>query len=280
MRPFHAFAMTCLLGLSLAAAPAAAQTSAGGQAGTQGQTGTTGQSGEGGMTAGQTGDTSASQSGRMRQDDPQKFVEKAAISNMAEIQLSQLAQQRAQDPDVKQFAQMMVDEHTKAQNELQQAASASNYTIPASLDSKHQKTYDKLSNLNGGEFDRAYMKAMVKAHEDTAKLLEKRVGKSNTYGSTGTSGTSGTAGTSGTSTSGSTSGSTTGAVTGTGETGATQGSQGSVGTSGSPAAPMSIDSWAAQTLPSVQQHLQHAKDLEKRVKNESKNDKNDRHSRY
>jgi putative membrane protein len=268
MRPFHAFAMTCLLGLSLAAAPAAAQTSAGGQAGTQGQTGTTGQSGEGGMTAGQTGDTSASQHGRMRQDDPQKFVEKAAISNMAEIQLSQLAQQRAQDPDVKQFAQMMVDEHTKAQNELQQAASASNYTIPASLDSKHQKTYDKLSNLNGAEFDRAYMKAMVNAHEDAAKLLEKRVGKSNTYGTAGTSGTSGSTTSS------------SGAMTGTGETGGTQGSQGSVGTSGSSAAPMSIDSWAAQTLPSVQQHLQHAKDLEKQVKNEGRNDKSDHHSRY
>jgi putative membrane protein len=226
----------------------------------------------------------------------QKFVEKAAMSNMAEIELGRLAQERAQDPEVKQFAQMMIDAHTKAHSELQQAASGAGVTIPSSLDEKHQKNQQKLSNLNGSEFDREYMKLMVKAHKDTQKLLEKRVRNAGasvtqTAGVTGSDPSaagaavsgSGTETTTGTTPSGAqgTSGSSSSGTAGTSGTSGSSSSE-AAGTSGSASAsasessaPATIDSWAANTLPNVQQHLQQAQELEKRVKDNAKNNAQD-----
>jgi len=88
--------------------------------------------GQGGPPAGAPGSTVPSpiatpppdrvDTGKPAQSDAQKFFEKAAIANMAEIKLGQLATQRAESADVKQFGQMMVDEHTKALDQLKQAA--------------------------------------------------------------------------------------------------------------------------------------------------------------
>jgi putative membrane protein len=295
MRTSNNWAMACAVAFALASAvPAVAQSGGSGQSGSgsamdSGQSGT--MSGAGG--SGQTGSTApAGQGNEGRQvgrDNPQadlqKFVENAALSNMAEIQLGQLAQQKAQDPEVKQFAQTMIDAHTKAQSELQQAASASGLAVPSSLDSKHQKIHDKLSNLNGAAFDKQYLKVMVDAHNDARKLLEKRAGKQNANasyrgsgsdigGTGGTAGASGTAGTSGTATSGTT------GTSGTSGTGVETGTSSTSGmTSASASGAAAIDSWAATTLPDVQHHLQMAKDLEKRVRDAgkaSKNDKNDK----
>jgi putative membrane protein len=206
-------------------------------------------------------------------DDLQKFVEKAALNNMAEIELGQLAQSRAQDPEVKQFAQMMIDTHTKAQTELQQAASSSGITVPSSLDEKHQKAQQKLSNLNGAEFDREYMKLMVKSHKDTQKLLENRVRNASLTESAGVSGSSGSAASGGTSGSGTETTSGTSGTSGSAtETAGTSGS-GSVSASASAGSSASIDSWASSTLSEVQQHLQQAQDLEKRIKDSGKSDK-------
>ncbi len=140
----------------------------GGQAGTSGAGSNTSVAG-----GGQSG-TDANGGQSSRGDERQQFIEKAAIANMAEIQLGQLAATNAQDPQVKQFAQMMVSEHTQALDQLRSAAGSS--TLPSSLDKKHQKLHDKLSKLQGAEFDRAYIDAMVDAHKDTAKLLSKRAG--------------------------------------------------------------------------------------------------------
>jgi putative membrane protein len=106
------------------------------------------------MSPPQTGMSEADRA-REAMSDTQKFVEKAAIANMAEIQLGQLAETRAQSPDVKAFAQMMVTDHTKALDELKQSAGPA--TIPTALDKKHQKLHDKLSKLSGAEFDKKYM---------------------------------------------------------------------------------------------------------------------------
>ncbi len=102
-----------------------------------------------------------------------KFVREAAIANMAEIEAGKLAQQKASDPKVKQFAQHMVDDHTKASQQLQQLASSKGAQLPGEVDRKHKRLMDKLSKADGDDFDRHYMRAQVDDHEKTVKLFEK-----------------------------------------------------------------------------------------------------------
>ena len=92
------------------------------------------------------------------------FVTKALQGNMAEVELGKLGQQRASNDAVKQFAKRMVDDHQKALDELKTIATNQGITVPTTLDAKGQATFDRLSKLNGAEFDRAYMEDMVKDH--------------------------------------------------------------------------------------------------------------------
>jgi len=94
------------------------------------------------------------------------FVTKAAQGGMAEVQLGNLAQQKASNPQVKEFGQRMVTDHTKANDELKSLVASKGITLPTSLDSKDQATMDRLSKLNGAAFDRAYMEDMVKDHKE------------------------------------------------------------------------------------------------------------------
>jgi putative membrane protein len=98
--------------------------------------------------------------------DDKKFVKEAALGGMAEVELGKLATQKAASEAVKQFGQKMVDDHTKANDQLKEVASKENITIPDSLDSKHQSRIEKLSKLSGPEFDKAYIKDQVKDHKE------------------------------------------------------------------------------------------------------------------
>ena len=95
----------------------------------------------------------------------QDFVKHAAQGGMAEVSLGKLAADKASDPDVKQFAQRMVDDHSKANDELTSLAGSKGMQPPASPDPKHQAVMDRLGKLSGAEFDRAYMQAMVGDHD-------------------------------------------------------------------------------------------------------------------
>lgn len=97
--------------------------------------------------------------------DDKKFLKEAAEGGLAEVELGKLASQKASSPEVKQFAQKMVDDHTKANDQLKQVASAENVSVPNELDSKHQSRLDKLSKLSGDSFDKAYVKDQLKDHE-------------------------------------------------------------------------------------------------------------------
>jgi putative membrane protein len=101
--------------------------------------------------------------------DDKKFVKDAAMGGMAEVELGKLATQKASRDDVKQFGQRMVDDHTKANDQLKQVASKENISIPESLDSKHQSRIDKLSKLSGTDFDKAYIKDQLKDHQTDVK---------------------------------------------------------------------------------------------------------------
>ena len=107
-----------------------------------------------------------------RQLDEKKFLKDAAIGGMVKVELGKLAAQKASSDAVKQFAQKIVDDHTKANEEVKQIANKANISLPDSLDSKHQSRIDKLSKLSGAEFDRAYIKDQLKEHQQDVKEFQ------------------------------------------------------------------------------------------------------------
>jgi putative membrane protein len=103
------------------------------------------------------------------------FLEDVAIANMAEIELGRMAVERATNPDVKKFAQMMIDDHTDAGEKLKGAVAKHGITLPTAIDDKHRDTQDKLAKKQGEEFDRDYIDAMVDSHQDVLDKLGSRV---------------------------------------------------------------------------------------------------------
>jgi putative membrane protein len=112
-------------------------------------------------------------SNKMMKSTDAKFAQKAAQGGMAEVQLGQMAAQKGTNADVKAFGQQMVDDHTKANDDLKSVAAKENMTLPTDLSAKDQALQSKLQNLSGEQFDRAYMKAMVKDHEEDVKEFQK-----------------------------------------------------------------------------------------------------------
>jgi putative membrane protein len=121
--------------------------------------------------------TSTSQQQKQKQHLSQKdkqFVHEAAIGGMAEVQLGKLAQQNAQDDQVKQFGARMVQDHSAANDKLQAIAADKGITLPQQLDHKHKQTYDKLSKMKGAQFDRAFMHAMAEDHDKVVKQFRQQ----------------------------------------------------------------------------------------------------------
>jgi len=99
----------------------------------------------------------------------EKFVREAAEGGMAEIALGELATEKASSDEVKKFGQRMVDDHSRAADELKEIASSKGIRVPDRLSAKDRMTKYRLSKLSGEQFDRAYMSDMVKDHtEDVA----------------------------------------------------------------------------------------------------------------
>ena len=116
------------------------------------------------QTGAETGASSGKQSAGMGDTDS-TFVKKAAQGGLAEVELGQLAVQKASSEDVKKFGQRMVDDHTKANEQLKQVAAQKNIELPQQLDAKDKATKARLEKLSGEQFDRAYMRDMVKDHQ-------------------------------------------------------------------------------------------------------------------
>jgi putative membrane protein len=102
------------------------------------------------------------------------FVENQIADGQAEIALGQLASQRASNPAVREFGEMMVRDHQKAGDELKQLASKHNIQLNASIDDEHNDLRERLSKLSGAEFDREYMKAMVEDHEEAVNDTQEK----------------------------------------------------------------------------------------------------------
>jgi len=103
------------------------------------------------------------------------FVHDVGIMNMAEIELSRMALNKAARPDIKLFAQMMINDHGAAGDKLKSAATGSPIDWPGQLDDTHRKTVDDLAKKQGIEFDRDYVEAIVHGHQDLAAKMESRL---------------------------------------------------------------------------------------------------------
>ena len=93
------------------------------------------------------------------------FLREAASSNLMEIRLGQLAQTKASNQAVKQFAQRMITDHTNLENQVASAASGGGQTFTPTMDSRHERQVSRLEGLSGQEFDRAYMSLMIRGHQ-------------------------------------------------------------------------------------------------------------------
>jgi putative membrane protein len=109
---------------------------------------------------------------RLKHSD-ETFVTKAAQGGLAEVELGRLATERGSSPKVKAFGQRMVEDHSRANHELKTIAANQGVMLPASMDSKSMDTKNRLSNLTGAEFDRAYMRDMVTDHKEDVAEFQK-----------------------------------------------------------------------------------------------------------
>ena len=105
--------------------------------------------------------------------DGKEFAKKAAQGGMTEVKLGEMAKDKAESPDVKKFGEMMVEDHSKANEQLKKIAADKGIELPTELDKEHQAMVDKMSKLSGKEFDQAYVNGMVEDHKkDVAEFQE------------------------------------------------------------------------------------------------------------
>jgi putative membrane protein len=107
---------------------------------------------------------SSGESGAMTMAD-KTFVKKAAEGGLAEVELGKLATEKASTDQVKKFGQRMVDDHSKANDQLKDVAAQKHIDLPTEPSAKDKATKARLEKLSGEEFDRAYMRDMVKDHK-------------------------------------------------------------------------------------------------------------------
>ena len=104
-------------------------------------------------------------------DQDKQFLTKASQGGFDEIKLSELAETKSTNPQVKAFAHKMVVEHNALATQMKPFADAWGLTPPSAMDAEHQAEYDKLSGLSGMDFDKEYMNVMEKDHHDALDLF-------------------------------------------------------------------------------------------------------------
>jgi putative membrane protein len=100
------------------------------------------------------------------------FMNDAAPGGMAEVELGKMAAGKSQNTEVKAFGQKMVEDHSKAGEELKQLAAQKKVTLPPDVMPAHKQLMEKLSKLSGADFDKEYVKAMVDDHEKDVAAFE------------------------------------------------------------------------------------------------------------
>jgi len=107
------------------------------------------------------------------------FLVKAANNGMEEVQLGEIAGQKAVNQRIKDFSAMLKQDHTSVNDQVKLLASRRNVTLPTTVGDAEKKDIDDLNKKSGADFDRAYMKSIIKEHNDAIDLFEKASGKVN-----------------------------------------------------------------------------------------------------
>jgi len=184
-QPFKKLALTAALvslglGLGASAQPTPSTTQGGGPTPSTSKSGgpTPSTSKAGGPTPASHAETSTSaksgkSTGSLDHGD-RKFIETAAKDGMAEVELGQIAQQKAQNAQVKEFASRMVTDNGKENDELKTLASGKGVQLPTETDRSHKHEADSLNKKSADKFDHEYMEKMVKDHKKDVKEFEKQ----------------------------------------------------------------------------------------------------------
>lgn len=114
----------------------------------------------------------ASDNGAGAKEDDTEWMVETASSGLMEVQLGEIASKTATADQVKQFAQMMVTDHGKANEEVKALAAQKNIAIPSTPGEKHQKHITDVQGKTGADFDREYMSMMVDHHEEDIRKFE------------------------------------------------------------------------------------------------------------
>lgn len=101
-----------------------------------------------------------------------QLAKTAAQGGKAEVELGNLALERAQDQDLRSFARQMVADRSKAGDELHELATKKGWQLPEGTSPKQEQLRLRLANLSGAAFDREYAKAMVEDHDHDVKMFE------------------------------------------------------------------------------------------------------------
>lgn len=101
------------------------------------------------------------------------FAIHAAQGGAAEVKMGKLGAEKASEPDIKAFGQQMVDDHTKANDQLASVAKQENMTLPSDLTAKDEAMYSRLEKLSGVAFDKAYVADMLKDQKADVKQFQK-----------------------------------------------------------------------------------------------------------
>lgn len=117
-------------------------------------------------------DTSTHANALTTNTDDAKFAVEAANGGMAEVEMGKVAEQKATNPRVKKFAEMMVMDHSKANEELMSLAKVKNITLPKTCGPDEQKTINDLSKKSAKDFDKDYVDEMVSDHKKDVKKFQ------------------------------------------------------------------------------------------------------------
>lgn len=115
-------------------------------------------------------DTSLSRKG-------ESFIKEASEGNQGEIALAELAQQKGQNPEIKNLAQMIQNDHQQSQEKLQTLAQAHGTTVNEGLTWSQKREQGKLEKLSGADFDQQYAKAMLEDHVNDLNKFQKAEGE-------------------------------------------------------------------------------------------------------
>ncbi|MBD2214017.1 DUF4142 domain-containing protein [Nostoc linckia FACHB-104] len=158
---------TGLVAISISLATACAPTAQQDQSTSEAPSGTT----QPVQTTETTSPTTAGQNNLSSAD--RTFMTEAAQGGLAEVQLGQLASERAASNTVKQFGQRMVQDHSQANTQLQQLATQKGVTLPKTINQENEQVRQRLTKLSGANFDREYINHMVKDHEKDVSLYQR-----------------------------------------------------------------------------------------------------------